>query len=132
MGRDLLLVYGGGAALNRVVANLIGDVTYSVWTHSSQPGSLVAVSIPALSPIHAAFGDALRELRTERGISQEGLALQAGLNRGYYSGVERGRRNVSLTNIAKLSAALDLPTSAIHARAEQIAARRPSKRSPAP
>lgn len=78
----------------------------------------------ALSPIHAAFGDALRELRTERGISQEGLALKAGINRGYYGGIERGERNVALANIAKLAAALDLPASSVHARAEQIMARR--------
>ncbi len=83
--------------------------------------------MPAISPIHATFGEALRELRKERGISQEGLALKSGLNRGYYGGIERGERNVSLTNICKLAAALDLPASAIHARAEQIAARRPKK-----
>jgi transcriptional regulator with XRE-family HTH domain len=49
----------------------------------------------ALSPIHASFGQALRELRAERGLSQEAVALAAGLNRGYYSGVERGVRNVA-------------------------------------
>jgi transcriptional regulator with XRE-family HTH domain len=74
----------------------------------------------AISPIHAAFGDALRELRKERGISQEALALKAGLNRGYYSGVERGHRNISLTNIAKLADALDLPASEVLAHAEMV------------
>jgi transcriptional regulator with XRE-family HTH domain len=74
----------------------------------------------ALSPIHAAFGDALRALRSERGISQEALALEAGLNRGYYSGVERGVRNVSLTNITKIANALDIPASEALARAEAI------------
>jgi transcriptional regulator with XRE-family HTH domain len=70
--------------------------------------------------IHAAFGAALRELRAERGLSQEALALEAGLNRGYYSGVERGKRNISLTNIEKLASALDLPPAAIFARAERL------------
>lgn len=89
--------------------------------------------VPAISPIHATFGDALRELRKERGISQEGLALKSGLDRGYYGGIERGERNLALANIYKLAAALDLPPSAIHLRAEQIAARRsPGGRSPAP
>jgi transcriptional regulator with XRE-family HTH domain len=77
----------------------------------------------ALSPIHAAFGHALRELRAERGLSQEAVALAAGLNRGYYSGVERGVRNVALANIAKIATALDVPTSEILARAEAIEAR---------
>jgi transcriptional regulator with XRE-family HTH domain len=72
----------------------------------------------------AAFGDALRELRAERGTSQEAVALEAGLNRGYYSGVERGVRNVSLTNIVKIADALGVPASDVLARAEAIRHRR--------
>jgi transcriptional regulator with XRE-family HTH domain len=79
--------------------------------------------MPPLSPVHAAFGQALRELRTERGVSQEAVALDAGLNRGYYSGVERGVRNVSLTNIVKIADALGVPASDVFARAEAIARR---------
>lgn len=77
--------------------------------------------MPAISPVHAAFGDALRELRDERGVSQEAVALEAGLNRGYYSGVERGVRNVSLTNITKIADALRVPASQVFARAEALA-----------
>jgi transcriptional regulator with XRE-family HTH domain len=80
--------------------------------------------VPAISPVHAAFGDALRELRAERGVSQEAVALEAGLNRGYYSGVERGVRNVSLTNITKIARALGVPASEVLARAEAIRRRR--------
>jgi transcriptional regulator with XRE-family HTH domain len=76
--------------------------------------------LPAISPIHAAFGDALRELRAERGMSQEAVALEAGLNRGYYSGIERGVRNVALANIVKIADALDIPASDVLARAETI------------
>ena len=74
----------------------------------------------ALSPAHAAFGAAIRELRNERGIAQEALALKSGLNRGYYGDVERGERNVSLANILKIAEALEVPASAIHARAEKL------------
>jgi transcriptional regulator with XRE-family HTH domain len=74
--------------------------------------------LPPISPVHAAFGDALRELRAECGMSQEAVALEAGLNRGYYSGVERGVRNVSLTNIVKIADALAVPASKVLARAE--------------
>jgi transcriptional regulator with XRE-family HTH domain len=79
--------------------------------------------LPAMSPVHAAFGDALRELRAEHGMSQEAVALEAGLNRGYYSGVERGVRNVSLANIVKITDALGVPASAVLARAEAIRSR---------
>jgi transcriptional regulator with XRE-family HTH domain len=61
--------------------------------------------MPAISPIHTSFGQALRELRKEQGVSQEGLALKGGLDRAYYGGIERGERNVSLTNVAKLARA---------------------------
>jgi len=76
--------------------------------------------MPALSPMHAAFGNALRELRAERGVSQETVALEAGLNRGYYSGIERGVRNVALANIVKIADALGVPVSEVFARAEAI------------
>jgi transcriptional regulator with XRE-family HTH domain len=55
------------------------------------------------------FGDRVRALRKEIGISQEDLALIAGLDRTYIGGVERGERNISLVNIHKLAAALNVP-----------------------
>lgn len=76
--------------------------------------------MPAISPVHAAFGKALRELRTERGMSQETVALEAGLNRGYYSGIERGVRNVALANIVKIANALNVPASEVFIRAEAL------------
>jgi transcriptional regulator with XRE-family HTH domain len=74
--------------------------------------------------MHKAFGDALRELRAERDVSQETVALEAGLNRGYYSGIERGVRNVALANIIKIAAALEVPASETLIRAERRLARR--------
>lgn len=56
----------------------------------------------------AAFGEALRAKRKERGLSQEELAARASLDRSYVGGVERGERNVSLINLNKLARALDL------------------------
>jgi transcriptional regulator with XRE-family HTH domain len=60
------------------------------------------------SPAHAAFGQTIRAVRNRRGASQESLALQCGLDRTYISGIERGMRNPSLTNILKIAAALDV------------------------
>lgn len=56
--------------------------------------------------IKLAFGQRVRELRIERGLSQEGLALASDLDRTYIGGIERGERNVSLINIEKIAAAL--------------------------
>ncbi len=63
------------------------------------------------SPAHAAFGQRIRAIRNRRGISQESLALKCGLDRTYISGIERGTRNPSLTNILKVATALDVPPS---------------------
>ena len=52
------------------------------------------------------FGQRLREKRTELGISQEAFADKCGLDRTYISGIERGKRNVSLRNIDTIAKAL--------------------------
>lgn len=52
------------------------------------------------------FGKRVRQLRRRRGLSQERLALQSGLDRSYMGGVERGERNISLSNVGKIAKAL--------------------------
>ena len=49
------------------------------------------------------FGERLRELRIEKGWSQETLANLADIDRTYIPGIENGKRNVSLVIIEKLS-----------------------------
>lgn len=56
--------------------------------------------------VKRSFGDTVRRLRRERGLSQEGLALASGMDRSYIGGVERGERNISLLNIVAMSRAL--------------------------
>lgn len=68
--------------------------------------------------IRADFGNAIRSLREEAGISQEDMALRAGLARSYFSGVERGVRNIGLINLAKVADALGVQPSAIFLRME--------------
>ena len=54
------------------------------------------------------FGEKLRDIRLDLGYSQEELSFKAGLHRTYISSIERGKRNISLTNIKKLADALGL------------------------
>jgi transcriptional regulator with XRE-family HTH domain len=52
------------------------------------------------------FGERIRTLRQDRGLSQERLAEMAGVHRTYLSSLERGERNVSLDNIIAIAEAL--------------------------
>ena len=48
----------------------------------------------------------MKRLRKERGLSQEALADEAGLDRTYISGIERIVRNPTITVIEKIAMAL--------------------------
>lgn len=50
----------------------------------------------------------IKEIRSEKGLSQEKLALKADVDRTYLAGVELGKRNVSLKSLEKIIIALDV------------------------
>ena len=54
------------------------------------------------------FGNRVRELRTQRGVSQEKFALRIDMDRTYLASVESGRRNISLENIYKIANGFEL------------------------
>ncbi len=54
------------------------------------------------------FGQVLRELRKEAGLSQEQLAFEAGIERNFVSLIERGVNQPTIRVIFKLSAALQI------------------------
>jgi transcriptional regulator with XRE-family HTH domain len=63
----------------------------------------------ATHPLLRSLGAAIRSLRRERGMSQESLAGLADIDRSYMSSVERGLRNVSVLNVARIAEALGVP-----------------------
>jgi transcriptional regulator with XRE-family HTH domain len=56
--------------------------------------------------IRIRFGRTIRRIREEQEINQEEAAERCGLHRTYYSGVERGVRNISLVNLEKIAKGL--------------------------
>ena len=62
-------------------------------------------------PLIEAFGRRIRQLRTERNLSQKQLAEPAGFHRTYIGMVERGERNISLSNIGVFAKTFGLTAS---------------------
>lgn len=54
------------------------------------------------------FGVKVKSFRNRLNISQEELAEKADLHRTYVGAVERGERNICLTNIFKIADALNV------------------------
>ena len=70
-----------------------------------------------------AFGAAVRALRMERGIAQESLAHQAGIERSHMGKIERGEHMPTLAIIFKIAGALECSTAVLMSEAEsQLAA----------
>ena len=65
-----------------------------------------------------AFGQVLRKLRQDRGLSQEVLAFESELDRNYISLLELGRNSASVKTIFKLAPALGLSVSEFMAMVE--------------
>lgn len=60
-----------------------------------------------------ALGAEIRRARAGIGLSQEALAVDAGLDRSYVGGIERGEHNITMMNIAKIADALKLKPSTL-------------------
>lgn len=59
------------------------------------------------------FGVTVRTIRKAKGLTQEQLAGEVGIDLTYLGGIERGRRNPSLLVIVKIALALDVAPAAL-------------------
>lgn len=53
-------------------------------------------------------GNRIKQLRKETGLSQEKLALKAGIDRTYLAGIESGKRNTTIVSLKKVVDALEI------------------------
>ena len=67
--------------------------------------------VKKIIPLEVVFGRVLRAKRKEVGLSQEALALEAGIDRNFVSLMERGLNQPSLSTIFKICKALNLDPS---------------------
>jgi transcriptional regulator with XRE-family HTH domain len=74
-----------------------------------------------MNQIVSSFGTTVRQLREQRGWTQELLAERSDLNRSYVGELERGQAIPSLLTINKLSLALGVSLSNLLAHTERIA-----------
>lgn len=58
--------------------------------------------------IKETFGQRVKELRNQLGMSQEKFALKIDMDRTYFASVESGKRNISIENIYKISNGLEV------------------------
>lgn len=63
--------------------------------------------------VNAIFGQRVKNLRLQAGLSQEAFAHRCGLDRTYISGIERGVRNPTLEVIAVIAQGLSIELSAL-------------------
>ena len=59
-----------------------------------------------MSDINKDVGFKIRQIREERGLTQEQLAALADLHRAYIGQIERGEKNIGLVNLEKIAKAL--------------------------
>jgi transcriptional regulator with XRE-family HTH domain len=64
------------------------------------------------------LGLAIKELRLELGLSQEALAFEAGIDRSYIGGIERGEHNLALINLIKIAQTLGITSSELLSKAK--------------
>ena len=57
------------------------------------------------------FGDRIKQLRLEKSYSQEKLSLLTGFHRTYIGMIERGERNISISNMAVFAKVFELSIS---------------------
>lgn len=79
---------------------------YKVMIIKSKGGNAVVMQ---KQQIMEATADRIRRLRKQRDMSQEELALRAGINTVYFGQIERGQKCPTVDTLYKIAAGLEVP-----------------------
>jgi len=86
--------------------------------------SFVSESVPATmrrsDQPQPALGEAIRQLRQKRGLTQEDLAHKAGITTGTLSLIERGHANPTWATIKEIAAGLDVSLMRLSELSERV------------
>lgn len=66
-----------------------------------------------MSEIAKQLGQRIRDLRSERHMSQEELSFKAGISPAHLGQIERAVKNPTIDTVSKIATALDLPVAAL-------------------
>jgi transcriptional regulator with XRE-family HTH domain len=78
--------------------------------------------------IEKLFGEVLKQLRSDKGLSQEELGFESGCHRTYISMLERGKKSPSLKTIFQIAKALETNPSEIMERLQILEANSSGKK----
>jgi len=65
--------------------------------------------ITGMNKISTKLGQNLKKIRTQKKMSQGDIARNLGVDRGYISNIENGKKNPTLATVDKLAKALGVP-----------------------
>jgi transcriptional regulator with XRE-family HTH domain len=76
--------------------------------------------VPSRALVRKVFGKTVRSLRLKAGLSQENLALESHINRGYLGGLERGLHTPTLDTVYRLLGPLSITLTEFSQEFERI------------
>ena len=113
---DTFIVIGGAAVTSDhkrasvLGADLVADDPVQAVIEVGKHFDIAGVGMP-LDEVLQRVGMQIRSRRTALGMSQKELADQAGLDRGYISGVEQGKQNITIGALKKIGDTLSIQIS---------------------
>ena len=116
--RRLALAVAGQLSTFMVRSVYAVHVPWIAAHHSETIGGVPNLSRSRQHRLLVSLGNAIREARISKGISQEKLALLAEVDRSYVGRVERGDNNVAILTLARISDALGLSLAKLMQKAE--------------